>query len=145
MRTETPRARVRAPLALLIVPAMALGGCNLQLPSEGGLDIAGGQLESIDVSGDTLLVVGDSTRLSATGSVSGLLGMLSYDPLNDARWSVSDPSLATIRALPPIPNDSFPAARAMMHGVRAGSVTVTVSARGIRGTRTIRVAAASSP
>ena len=120
-------ASIHAHRALLVSLAVSLAGCAL--PSD--LDIAGGRLQAIGISGDTVVAVGDSTRLTATGSVSGLVGILSYDPLADARWSTSNPGLVTVMPIPPTANDTFPAARVLIRGMSEGTATISVSARGI--------------
>lgn len=105
-----------------------------------GLDIAGGHLISISVHEGTVVEIGDTVRLTATGSVDGLLGIFSYDPLLDAVWAVSDPTIARVEPLPPPPpEDSFPQARTLIRGRRLGSVQVTASARGVTGDATVRV------
>jgi hypothetical protein len=105
-----------------------------------GLDIAGGHLISISVHEGTVVEIGDTVRLTATGSVDGLLGIFSYDPLLDAVWAVSDPTIARVEPLPPPPpEDSFPRARTLIRGRRLGSVQVTASARGVTGDATVRV------
>ena len=108
--------------------ALSLAGCTFPT---GSLDIAGGRLTGINISGDTAVAVGDSTRLSAIGSVTGLVGLFSYDPLSDARWSTSNAAVVSVRSIPPSANDTFPAARVLVQGMNAGTATITVSARGI--------------
>ena len=84
--------------------------------------------------------VGDTIRLEASGSVSGLIGIFSYAPVLDAEWSVSDPLVARLMTLPPPPpEDSFPRARILVQGVRPGKVTVSAQSHGIRGSADVRV------
>lgn len=119
------------PLAVVLV----LGACV----DFTGLDIAGGHLLSISVD-NGVVEVGDTVRLTAAGNVDGIVGILSYDPVLDARWAVSDSAIALVQALPlPPPEDSFPRARALIRGRRPGAVTVTATARGKSGEATVRV------
>jgi hypothetical protein len=84
--------------------------------------------------------VGDTIRLEASGSVSGLIGIFSYAPVLDAEWSVSDPLVAKLMTLPPPPpEDSFPRARILVQGVQPGKVTVSAQSHGIRGSADVRV------
>ena len=120
----------------LAAVALALGAC-VDFTS---LDVAGGHLVSIGVNHGGVVEVGDTIRLTATGDVDGLLGLFSYDPLLDARWSVSDPTIAQLEPLPPPPkDDSFPKARTLIRGVRPGTVHVTATARGVSGDAIVRV------
>lgn len=105
-----------------------------------GLDVAGGHLIGISVSGGGIVEVGDTIRLTAAGDVDGLVGMFSYDPVLDARWAVSDPGTAQLVPLPPPPkDDSFPMARTLVRGVRPGTVRVSAMARGTSGEADVRV------
>lgn len=123
-------AHDRRLFSFLAVLTFAATSCNVFAPTE-PLDIAGGALESISISGDTLLDVGDTLRLMATGNVSGVLGMFSYDPLADARWSTSNVGVASVAPRHETSPDSLAAARAMVRGVRAGTARIIVSARGV--------------
>jgi hypothetical protein len=105
-----------------------------------GLDIAGGHLVSISVSDGTLVEVGDTVRVTAIGAVDGLLGLFGYDYVRDARWTVSDPSIARVEAAPPPPpEDSTWNGRALIRGLRPGSVRVMATARGVTGEATVRI------
>jgi hypothetical protein len=120
------------PLAVALVP----GAC-VDLT---GLDIAGGHLLSISVYQGAVVEVGDTVRLTATGSVDGLIGIFSYDRLLDARWAVSDPTIAQLQPLPPPPpEDSSTTAQTLIRGQRPGTAQVTATARGITGEATVRV------
>jgi hypothetical protein len=104
-----------------------------------GLDIAGGHLTSISVDGG-IVEVGDTVRLSATGSVDGIIGIFSYDRLLDARWAISDPKIAQLQPLPlPPQQDSSTPTQTLVRGLRPGTVTVTASARGLSGNAPFRV------
>jgi hypothetical protein len=105
-----------------------------------GLDIAGGHLTGIDVTKGTVVEVGDTVRLTAAGDIDGLVGWFSYDPVLDARWTVSNPSIARLEPLPPPPKeDSFPKARTLVRGVSVGTVRVIATPRGVSGEATVRV------
>jgi hypothetical protein len=130
---------MRALMLRCIVPllcAVALSACI----DFTGLDIAGGHLTGIDVTKGTVVEVGDTVRLTAAGDIDGLVGWFSYDPVLDARWTVSNPSIARLEPLPPPPKeDSFPKARTLVRGVSAGTVRVIATARGVSGEATVRV------
>src|SRR5688572_13047933 len=105
-----------------------------------GTDVAGGRLIEISVTQGAGVQVGDTVRLSAVGHVDGVLGIFSYDPVRDARWSVSDPTVATLESPPPpTADDTLWTARILIRGRRAGNVTVSASARGVRGEAVVRV------
>lgn len=107
-----------------------------------GLDIAGGHLTSISVDHGAIVEVGDTVRLSATGGVDGIIGLLAYDRLLDATWTISDPTIAQLQLLPaplPPPQDSSTPTRTLVRGRRPGTVTVTASARGLSGAAPVRV------
>jgi hypothetical protein len=104
-----------------------------------GLDIAGGHLTSISVDA-AIVEVGDTVRLSATGRVDGIIGILFYDRLLDARWAISDPKIAQLLPLPlPPPQDSSTPTQTLVRGLLPGAVTVTASARGLSGNAPVRV------
>jgi len=101
--------------------------------------LGGGRLLSIGVAGG-VVEVGDTVRLTATGKPSGIIGMFTYDRLLDARWSVSDPSIAQIQPLPPpLPDDSVSPTRTLVRGLRLGSTSVIAAARGVKGQAMVRV------
>ncbi len=105
-----------------------------------GLDFVGGHLTSISVEHGAVVEVGDTVRLSATGSVDGIIGIFSYDRLLDASWAISDPTIAQLQPLPlPPPQDSSTPTRTLVRGRRPGTVTVTATARGLSGGAPVRV------
>lgn len=108
-------------------------------------DIAGvlgvGPLTSITVSGDTVVAVGDTIRLSARGQHSGVLGMFVYDRVLDARWAASDPRGASIVVVLPPPGDTTSTSAAIVTGRRAGAVQISATARGVQGAMGIHVVA----
>jgi hypothetical protein len=105
-----------------------------------GLDIAGGHLTSISVEHGAIVEVGDTVRLSATGSVDGIIGILFYDRLLDANWAISDPKIGQLLPLPlPPQQDSSTPTQTLVRGLRPGTVTVTASARGLSGAALLRV------
>ena len=101
-----------------------------------------GRLTRIEVSGDTLVAVGDTIRLSARGTVGGIIGMLSYDRVLDAAWTVSDAATASYTPVVLTPSDSTSGSTIRLTGLRAGDVQVSASARGVRGAVTVHVTAA---
>jgi len=97
-------------------------------------------LKSISVSSGGIVEVGDTIRLDASGSVTGLIGIFSYAPILDAEWSISDPLIARLIAVPPPPpEDSFPRAQVLVRGLQPGNVTVFAELHGIRGSAQVRV------
>lgn len=105
-----------------------------------GLDFVGGRLLSISVYKSGIVEVGDTVRLTATGAVDGLIGIFAYDRLLDARWAVSDPTIAQLQLLPPPPpEDSTTTAQTLVRGLKPGNAHVTATARGITGDATVRI------
>jgi hypothetical protein len=120
----------------LLAGAAALAACiDIAAPP----DIGGGRLIGISMTSDAVVEVGDTVRLAASGNVSGIIGMLAYDPLPDAEWAVSDTTVARVERILAGPEDSIPYARARLTGVRPGVVQVAVTARGVRGEAPARV------
>lgn len=122
-----------------VVLQSAITSCN-------ALDISGlneafsSSLTSIGVTSGGIVEVGDTIRLNASGSVSGIIGIFSYAPILDAQWSVSDPLIARLELLPPPPaEDSFPQARVLVRGLKPGKATVSAQSQGIRGSAEVRV------
>lgn len=101
-----------------------------------------GRLSAITVSGDTIVQVGDTARFSAVGSVSGVVGLLTYDRLLDAAWSVSDSTIVRITPLVPPRTDSTSTAAVLVTGLRSGNVQLTATARGVHGSTAVHVVAA---
>jgi hypothetical protein len=111
-----------------------------------GVGDFGGRLVGIEVWAGTSSVavvqVGDTTRLSVLGRVGGLLGLFSYDRVLDATWRSSDPGIARVEKLPPVPPaDSTTPAQVLVRGVAPGTARVTAAARGIVGSIEVRVVA----
>lgn len=102
------------------------------------LDIAGGGLTGISVTGDSVVTVGGTAHLEAIGSVGGVLGMFFYDPLNDAQWSTGNAGVATVTPDQPVAGD-IQAARATVGGISEGTTFITVSARGFSARWPMRV------
>jgi hypothetical protein len=131
------RLRTAWHTAIAIAMLSAITSCNALDVS--GLDLLSSHLTGIGVSGG-IVEVGDTVRLDAMGSVDGILGLFSYDPVLDAKWSISDPGIARLETLPPPPPaDSFPRAQVLVHGLQPGNVTVSAKARGISGFAEVRV------
>lgn len=122
-------------LALLIAP-LACGDLT------GVVDFFGGRLVSVTVSAPQgpMVEVGDTIRLTATGQIGGLIGLLNYAPILDAIWATSDATTARIEPLPPPPpEDSFPTARTLIRGVQPGAARITATSGGLTGEATVRV------
>jgi hypothetical protein len=119
---------------LSLAALLSLSACKIST------DIGiGGALNEITLSGPSFVAVGDTVRLSTWGRVSGIIGILAYDRVLDASWTVSDPSIATLVPTLPPKNDTTTTASAIVRGLGPGSVEITVSARGISGKTTMRV------
>jgi hypothetical protein len=131
MSSTSRKARA---LALTLLLLSALSACHLL----DDFNFLGSHLVGIGVSGDTVVAVGDTIHLKAAGSLDGLIGLLAYDPLRDARWSVSPPGIATIARPPASPEDSL-ASSAIITGREPGRVVIEASARGITGTHVVLV------
>jgi hypothetical protein len=120
--------------------ALWLTACKLDLS---GLDVYGGQLTGISVSVDGLIgslpEVGDNMTLSAYGDVDGLAGLLSYDPVYDASWTVSDTTIARVETVPRHALESRGNSWIRLHALKPGTVQVRATARGKEGTVTVRV------
>lgn len=121
-------------------------GAMLTITACKALDLSGlsevfsSNLTAIGVTSGGVVEVGDTIRLEASGSVSGLIGIFSYAPVLDAEWSISNPLVARLITLPPPPpEDSFPRARILVQGLQLGKVTVTAQSHGIRGSADVRV------
>jgi hypothetical protein len=122
-----------------VMGSMTITSCNVLDMSDLG-EAFSSNLKSISVSSGGIVEVGDTVRLDASGSVSGLIGIFSYAPILDAEWSVSDPLIARLIAVPPPPpEDSFPRAHVLVRGLQPGKVTVFAQSHGIRGSAEVRV------
>jgi hypothetical protein len=123
----------------MIAATLAVTACKA-LDLSGLSEVLSSDLTAIGVTSGGVVEVGDTIRLEASGSVSGLIGILSYAPVLDAEWSVSNPLVARLITLPPPPpEDSFPRARMLVQGLQLGKVTVTAQSHGIRGSADVRV------
>ena len=137
MEHDARSARHIAGVVALILATAILSGCNLT-----GLDFGGG-LDKISLDGPSVVQVGDTIRLTASGSVSGLLGLLFLDRVLDARFKVSDPTVATIQPFIPPKTDTTSFSSVLVRGRKVGRVNVTVSARSKSGTHIVDVTATS--
>lgn len=125
-------------LSSLAAPLL-LGACR---DLTGVLDFFDSRLISVTVSAPQgpIVEVGDTVRLTASGQIGGLIGLLHYAPILDAVWATSDAAIARIEPLPPPPpEDSFPTARTLVRGVRPGAVRITATSGGVMGEATVRV------
>ena len=100
-----------------------------------------GRLTAISLYGPSQVQVGDTVRLSAMGSVSGIIGLLAYDRILDGRFTASDTTIATILPFTPPPNDTTSFTSVRVEGRKVGTVQITVSARGISETHLVDVIA----
>lgn len=133
-RSATVRVLLGGSVASLI-GALSLGACKGDITSPFNF----GQLVSIGISGDSVVTVGDTIRLSTRGKIDGIIGILASDRVLDAVWSVSNPTIVSVTPVHPPPGDSTSTASLLVRGVRAGSVQVTATARKVSGTTTVRV------
>lgn len=118
--------------------ALGLAACDLS--GIGGVgQITGGTLVAIEVGGDSVVAVGDTIRVGATGRIDGIAGIFGYDRLLDATWRSSDPTVASVAVRLPPAGDSTTSTRAVVRGLRAGTVQVRAAARGKSGERTVTV------
>src|SRR5690349_8051660 len=101
--------------------------------------VVGGGLREIRVESDGFVEVGDTMVVSATGWLDGLIGMFSYAPILDARWSITPASVARLEPLGPPPADSFQQARTLVRGVSPGAAVVTATSSGKSGSTTVHV------
>ena len=128
-------------LGVFLIGTALISGCNLDLTG-----VAGGStgLISISLTGPSTVQVGDTIRLSASGSPNGLIGFLVLDPIRDGKFTVSDATIAAIIPLIPPPGDTTSVASVRVQGLKSGSVLVTVSARGKSATHPVEVTTAST-
>jgi hypothetical protein len=129
-------------LGVLLIGTALLAGCNLDVTGVGGGPTG---LENISLTGPSTVQVGDTIRLSASGSPSGLIGFLFLDPIRDGKFTVSDATIAAIVPLIPPPGDTTSVASVRVQGLKIGSVQVTVSARGKSATHPVEVTSAATP
>lgn len=122
-----------------LAAALCLSACSAPT----GLDfLGGGRLQSITLSasGGPVVEVGDTIRLTAIGTVDGLVGLFHYAPILDAVWATTDPSVARLEALPaPPPDDPAPSARTLVRGIAPGTARVSASSGGVTGEVPVRV------
>jgi hypothetical protein len=128
-------------LGLLSLITILCAACDFNL----GPASDEGRLTKIGLYGESQVQVGDTIRLSAEGSVSGIVGLLFYDRILDGRFSASDTTIATILPFIPPPSDSTSVASVLVEGRKVGTVQIKVSARGITGTHRVDVIADTTP
>ena len=130
-------SRRAARLGLLSLITVLCANCNFDL----GPANDEGRLTKISLYGPSQVQVGDTIRLSAEGSVSGIVGILFYDRILDGRFSASDTTIATILPFIPPPTDSTSVASVLVEGRKIGTVQIKVSARGVTETHRVDVIA----
>jgi hypothetical protein len=122
---------------------MLLGGAIILLMASCGIDglndAFGSGLDTITLGGPDTVAVGDTIRLGARGTVTGLVGLFFYDPIRDGRFSVSDPTVAAITPFNPPASDTISSSSVRVRGLKVGTVHITVSARGKSGSHSVRV------
>jgi hypothetical protein len=129
------------PIRVFLVGTVLMTGCNLDFTG-----LAGGPtgLDKISLSGPSTVQVGDTIRLTASGSVTGFVGFLFLDPIRDGKFTVSDSTVAAIVPLIPPPGDTTSFASVRVEGLKSGSVQVTVRARGKSQTHSVEVTPTST-
>jgi hypothetical protein len=125
-----------AAIGVVVLSTMLMAGCKLDFAAATG---GATELDRISLSGPSTVQVGDTIRLTASGSVTGLAGLLFLDPIRDGEFSVSDATIASILPFNPPPGDTTSLASVRVKGLKAGSVQVTVRARGKSDTHSIAV------
>ncbi len=103
--------------------------------------VAGGPtgLDKISLTGPSTVQVGDTVRLTASGSVTGIIGLLVIDPIRDGSFTVSDATIAAIVPFNPPAGDTTSFASVRVQGLKSGRVEVTVRARGKSDTHPVDV------
>lgn len=125
-----------ASVGVLVGAIMLMTACNLDLAGAAGGPTG---LGKISLTGPSTVQVGDTIRLTASGTVTGPVGFLLIDPIRDGIFTVSNATIATIVPFNPPPGDTTSFASVRVEGVKAGSVQVTVRARGKSDTHSIEV------
>jgi len=124
-------------VGVLALGAILTTACNL--------DLAGGPtgLDKISLTGPSTVQVGDTIRLTASGSVTGMIGYLLIDRIRDGSFTVSDATTAAVLPFNPPQGDTASFASVRVEGLKTGTVDVTVRARGKSDTHSIEVTPAS--
>jgi len=130
-------SRHAAKIGFLSLLTILSAGCKLDLAPV----TDEGRLTAISLYGPSQVQVGDTVRLSASGSVSGIVGLLAYDRILDSRFTTSDPTIAAILPFTPPPGDTTSFMSVRVEGRKVGTVQITVSARGISETHLVNVIA----
>lgn len=129
-------------LAASLVGTLPLGACAGNITNPFADE---GRLISIAISGDSVVKVGDTIRLSTWGKVGGIIGIFSYDRVLDATWSVSDPTIASLASVKPLPGDTTSGSTVVLRGLRAGRVQVSATARRVTGQTSVSVLQVAIP
>lgn len=102
-------------------------------------------LTSISISGDSVVQVGDTIRLSASGKDEAIIWVTPDDRVLDARWTVSNPAVASLTPVILAPGDTTSGSAVLLRGLRTGTVQVTAAARGVSGERSVTVIQHATP
>jgi len=125
---------------VFLIGTVLVTGCNADLAGVSSLQTG---LNKISLTGPSTVQVGDTVRLTASGSVTGLIGFLLIDPIRDGKFAVSDPTIAAILPFNPPPGDTTSFASVRVEGLKIGRVEVTVSARGKSESHSVEVTPAT--
>jgi hypothetical protein len=123
-------------IGVFLVGTMLVTGCSVHPTGVSSLQTG---LDRISLTGPSTVPVGDTIRLTATGSVTGLIGYLLIDRIPDGKFTVSDSTIAAIVPFNPAPGDTTSFASVRVEGVKSGTAQVTVRARGKSDTHAVQV------
>jgi len=127
-------------IGVVLVGTAFMSGCNADLLGVSSFETG---LDKISLYGPSTVQVGDTVRLSASGSVTGIIGYLLIDRIPDGKFAVSDPTIAAILPFNPPPGDTTSFASVRVEGLKIGRVEVTVRARGKSATHSVEVTPAT--
>lgn len=127
-------------LLVVLVGTVFVTGCNVDPLGVSAFETG---LNKISLTGPSTVQVGDTIRLTASGSVTGLIGFLLVDRIADGKFAVSDPAIAAILPFNPPSSDTTSFASVRVEGLKIGKVEVTVRARGKSETHSVEVTQAT--
>jgi hypothetical protein len=140
MRRYTQVQSTKCLLLVVLVGTVFVTGCNVDPLGVSSFETG---LNKISLGGPSTVQVGDTIRLTASGSVTGLIGFLLIDRIPDGKFTVSDATIAAILPFNPPPGDTTSFASVRVEGLKIGRVEVTVRARGKSGTHSVEVTPAT--